>query len=98
MGRYGRLGFVGAGVTHDKHYFPPYEAVPLLREDSLKAHPGSQWWRWGGWLGKVSAGGSAGDERCCGWPADPGCGGGGAGVSEAGRVVSLKEQFGVLMR
>lgn len=23
----------------DKHYFPPYEAVPLIREDSLKRHP-----------------------------------------------------------
>lgn len=26
-------------LEDDKHYFPPYEAVPLVREDSLKAHP-----------------------------------------------------------
>jgi osmoprotectant transport system substrate-binding protein len=26
-------------LEDDKHYFPPYEAVPLIREDSLKAHP-----------------------------------------------------------
>jgi osmoprotectant transport system substrate-binding protein len=32
------LGFVV--LQDDKHYFPPYEAVPLFREDSLKAHPG----------------------------------------------------------
>ena len=32
------LGFVV--LEDDKHYFPPYEAVPLFREDSLKAHPG----------------------------------------------------------
>jgi osmoprotectant transport system substrate-binding protein len=31
------LGFVA--LEDDKHYFPPYEAVPLFREDSLKAHP-----------------------------------------------------------
>ena len=34
------LGFVV--LEDDKHYFPPYEAVPLIREDSLKAHPGIQ--------------------------------------------------------
>jgi osmoprotectant transport system substrate-binding protein len=27
-------------LTDDKHYFPPYEAVPLVREDSLRLHPG----------------------------------------------------------
>ena len=32
------LGFVA--LEDDRHYFPPYEAVPLFREDSLKAHPG----------------------------------------------------------
>ncbi len=26
----------------DRHYFPPYEAVPLFREDSLARHPGIQ--------------------------------------------------------
>jgi osmoprotectant transport system substrate-binding protein len=26
-------------LEDDKHYFPPYEAVPLIREDSLKRHP-----------------------------------------------------------
>lgn len=27
-------------VLHDdKHYFPPYEAVPVIREDTLKRHP-----------------------------------------------------------
>ena len=31
------LGFIV--LTDDKHYFPPYEAVPLFREDSLRAHP-----------------------------------------------------------
>lgn len=29
-------------LEDDRHYFPPYEAVPLIREDSLKAHPGIQ--------------------------------------------------------
>jgi len=32
------LGFVV--LDDDRHYFPPYEAVPLVREDSLKRHPG----------------------------------------------------------
>jgi osmoprotectant transport system substrate-binding protein len=31
------LGFVV--MEDDKHYFPPYEAVPLLREDSVAKHP-----------------------------------------------------------
>jgi osmoprotectant transport system substrate-binding protein len=31
------LGF--AVMADDKHYFPPYEAVPLVREDSVKLHP-----------------------------------------------------------
>ena len=31
------LDFVALG--DDKHYFPPYEAVPLVREDSLKRWP-----------------------------------------------------------
>lgn len=26
-------------LEDDRHYFPPYEAVPLVREDSLAAHP-----------------------------------------------------------
>ncbi len=26
-------------LADDKHYFPPYEAVPLIREDSLARHP-----------------------------------------------------------
>ena len=26
-------------LEDDKHYFPPYEAVPLVREDSLQRHP-----------------------------------------------------------
>lgn len=34
------LGFVV--LRDDKHYFPPYEAVPLVREDSLRRHPGIQ--------------------------------------------------------
>ena len=34
------LGFVA--LEDDKHYFPPYEAVPLVREDSLRLHPGIQ--------------------------------------------------------
>ena len=34
------LGFVA--LEDDKHYFPPYEAVPLIREDSLRRHPGIQ--------------------------------------------------------
>src|SRR5215469_3949899 len=29
-------------LVDDRHYFPPYEAVPLVREDSLKRHPGIQ--------------------------------------------------------
>jgi osmoprotectant transport system substrate-binding protein len=32
------LGFVV--LQDDRHYFPPYQAVPLVREDSLKMHPG----------------------------------------------------------
>lgn len=31
------LGFVV--LADDRHYFPPYEAVPLVREDSLQRHP-----------------------------------------------------------
>jgi osmoprotectant transport system substrate-binding protein len=31
------LGFTV--LQDDLHYFPPYEAVPLVREDSLRAHP-----------------------------------------------------------
>lgn len=31
------LGF--AVLADDKHYFPPYEAVPLVREDSMAKHP-----------------------------------------------------------
>ena len=31
------LGFTV--LTDDLHYFPPYEAVPLVREDSLAKHP-----------------------------------------------------------
>jgi osmoprotectant transport system substrate-binding protein len=34
------LGFVA--LEDDRHYFPPYEAVPLVREDSLQRHPGIQ--------------------------------------------------------
>ncbi len=26
-------------LADDRHYFPPYEAVPLVREESLRAHP-----------------------------------------------------------
>ncbi len=26
-------------LVDDRHYFPPYEAVPLVREDSLRLHP-----------------------------------------------------------
>lgn len=26
-------------LADDRHYFPPYEAVPLAREDTLRAHP-----------------------------------------------------------
>ncbi len=32
------LGFVA--LVDDRHYFPPYEAVPLVRNDSLAQHPG----------------------------------------------------------
>lgn len=32
------LGFVV--LKDDRHYFPPYEAVPLVRDDSLQRHPG----------------------------------------------------------
>ena len=34
------LGFTV--LEDDRHYFPPYEAVPLVREDSLTRHPGIQ--------------------------------------------------------
>ena len=34
------LGFVA--LEDDKHYFPPYEAVPLVREDSIARYPGIQ--------------------------------------------------------
>jgi len=26
-------------LEDDKHYFPPYEAIPLIRDDSLQVHP-----------------------------------------------------------
>jgi osmoprotectant transport system substrate-binding protein len=31
------LGLIA--LEDDKHYFPPYEAVPLVREDALRRHP-----------------------------------------------------------
>ena len=31
------LGF--AILADDRHYFPPYEAVPLVREDAIRKHP-----------------------------------------------------------
>ena len=34
------LGFVV--LADDRHYFPPYEAVPLVRADSIEKHPGIQ--------------------------------------------------------
>jgi osmoprotectant transport system substrate-binding protein len=34
------LGLVA--LDDDKHYFPPYEAVPLVREDSIRRHPAIQ--------------------------------------------------------
>ena len=34
------LGLVA--LEDDKRYFPPYEAVPLVREDSIRRHPGIQ--------------------------------------------------------
>ena len=34
------LGFTV--LQDDRHYFPPYEAVPLVRVDSLQRHPGIQ--------------------------------------------------------
>jgi osmoprotectant transport system substrate-binding protein len=34
------LGFVV--LADDKHYFPPYDTVPLVRQDSLHRHPGIQ--------------------------------------------------------
>ncbi len=29
-------------LADDRHYFPPYEAVPLVREDAIRAHPEMQ--------------------------------------------------------
>ena len=29
-------------LADDRHYFPPYEAVPLVREDALRQHPAMQ--------------------------------------------------------
>jgi osmoprotectant transport system substrate-binding protein len=26
-------------LDDDKHYFPPYEAVPIIREQTLQRHP-----------------------------------------------------------
>jgi osmoprotectant transport system substrate-binding protein len=26
-------------LEDDRHYFPPYQAVPLVREDSIRGHP-----------------------------------------------------------
>jgi glycine betaine/choline ABC-type transport system substrate-binding protein len=31
-----------AVLRDDKHYFPPYEAVPVVREEALAAHPALQ--------------------------------------------------------
>jgi osmoprotectant transport system substrate-binding protein len=41
-------------LQDDRHYFPPYEAVPLVREDSVKKHPEIQA-AIGRLAGKVSA-------------------------------------------
>jgi osmoprotectant transport system substrate-binding protein len=29
-------------LTDDRHYFPPYQAVPLVRQDALREHPAMQ--------------------------------------------------------
>jgi osmoprotectant transport system substrate-binding protein len=29
-------------LTDDRHYFPPYQAVPLVRQDTLRQHPAMQ--------------------------------------------------------
>ena len=34
------LGFTV--LVDNRHYFPPYQAVPLMREDSIRLHPGIQ--------------------------------------------------------
>lgn len=31
-----------AVLQDDRHYFPPYQAVPLIREDTLRSHPAVQ--------------------------------------------------------
>lgn len=36
-GQIARLGL--AILTDDKHYFPPYEAVPIIRRETLQQHP-----------------------------------------------------------
>ena len=36
-GLIGALGFVV--LQDDRHYFPPYDAVPILREQVLREHP-----------------------------------------------------------
>ena len=39
-------------LADDRHYFPPYEAVPLVREDSLRRHGRRFRWRSTGWQGR----------------------------------------------
>lgn len=50
------LGFVA--LQDDRHYFPPYEAVPLVREDAMR-----RWPAFGAALGKLAGKVSAEDMR-----------------------------------
>src|SRR5260370_37208492 len=70
--------------SDDRHYFPPYEAVPLVREDSMRRHPGIQvamdrlgGGGSGGGGGGVDDGGDGGDRE---WGGGVGGDRGGAGA------------------
>ena len=53
MGRSGRWDLWCS--SDDKHYFPPYEAVPLMREDSVSETSGDSDGDYARLAGKVSA-------------------------------------------
>ena len=53
-------------LEDDRHYFPPYEAVPIVRNDTLARHPEVRDSDCG--AGRKNIGrGNAEDELCRGW-------------------------------
>ncbi len=74
-------------LEDDRHYFPPYEAVPLVRRATLGKHPevGAALGRA---CGKNIGGRNATHELRCGWRASRSCRSC-AGISQCERIVTM---------